>query len=96
MFCLRGWLLYVAGYIFLLIVGVCVVVCMVLVCAAVKTGVEDVSNMLLCVGSGLRVGRMPLDLHTYMFLYGNGKVSYDHLNTTSQRHSPELADKFSV
>jgi len=32
------------------------VVCVVLVlCAAVKTGVEDISNMLLCAGSWLRV-----------------------------------------
>ena len=40
------WYLHVAGYVFLLIVGACVVVCVVLVvCAAVKTGVEDVSNI---------------------------------------------------
>ena len=39
----------------MLIVDVCVVVCVVLVvCAAVKTGVEDVSNMLLCAVSWLR------------------------------------------
>ena len=50
------WYLHVAGCVFLLIVGVCVVVCVVLVlCAAVKTGVEDVSNMLLCADSWLRV-----------------------------------------
>ena len=49
------WYLHVAGYVFLLIVGVCVVVCVVLVCVAVKTGVEDVSNILLCAGSWLRV-----------------------------------------
>ena len=41
------------------IVDVCVVVCVVLVlCAAVKTGVEDVSNMLLC--AGFLVARMLL------------------------------------
>ena len=50
------WYLHVAAYVCLLIVGVCVVVCVVLVvCAAVKTGVEDASNMLLCAGSLLRV-----------------------------------------
>ena len=50
------WYLHVAGCVCLLIVCVCVVVCVVLVlCAAVKTGVEDVSNMLLCAGSWLRV-----------------------------------------
>ena len=37
---------HVAGYVFLLIVVVCVVL---VVCAAVKTGVENVSNILLCV-----------------------------------------------
>ena len=50
------WYLHVAGYVFLLIVGVCVVVCMVLVfCAAFKTGVEDVSIMFLCATSWLHV-----------------------------------------
>ena len=43
------WYLHVAGYVFLLIIGVRVVVCVVpVVCAAVKTSVEDVSNTLLC------------------------------------------------
>ena len=56
MFSRCGWLLYVVDCVFLLIVGACVVVCVVLVvCAAVKTGVEDVSNILLCVGSWLHV-----------------------------------------
>ena len=41
----------------MLIVGACVVVCVVLVCAAVKTGVEDVSNIHLV---GVLVARMLL------------------------------------
>jgi len=56
------WYLHVAGHVFLLIVGVCVVVCVVLVfCAAFNTGVEYVSNMFLCAGSWLHVcGFWPL------------------------------------
>ena len=41
--------LYVVGFVFLVIVGTCVVVCVVL-CAELKTGVEDMSNILLCAG----------------------------------------------